>query len=187
MTWPPPGRDPLIELADDAVHEAAVRARLDERMRRDRAAELATWVGTLRDLAERRRIVVVTGGSGRVHSGALIAVGIDHVAMLQADGTVVLVALSAIRMLRTQPGSGSPAAMGDREHAQDRTLLEALARIADDRSPVAIYLADVAEGLHGEVLGFGDDVLTLRVGGHDRGTVYVPVGAIEEVLWTPAT
>jgi hypothetical protein len=185
-TWQPPERDPLVELVDEARQHAAARARQEERDRRERAAELATWIGTLRDLAERRLQVAVTSGSGRLHRGSLIAVGIDHVAIRQAAGSVVLVALAAIRMLRPEPGVPGIAATGDREHAQDRTLMEALSRIAEERGEVAIYLADLADGLQGEVLGFGEDVLTLRLAGRDRGTVYIPLGVIEEVLWTSA-
>ncbi|TVR30280.1 MAG: hypothetical protein EA388_14660 [Nitriliruptor sp.] len=185
-TWQPPERDPLVELADDAAQQAAVRARQEERDRREQAAEVATWVGTLRDLAERRLQVAITSGSGRVHRGSLIAVGVDHVAVRQVAGSVVLVARTAIRVLRPEPGAPGVAATGDREHAQDRTLIESLSRIAEERGEVAIYLADVADGLQGEVLGFGEDVLTLRLAGRDRGTVYIPIGAVEEVLWTPA-
>jgi hypothetical protein len=185
-SWQPPERDPLVDLADDAAQQVAVRARQEERDRRERAAELATWVGSLRDLAERGVLVAVTSGSGRVHRGSLIAVGVDHIAIRQAAGSVVLVALTALRMVRPEPGGPGVAATGDREHAQDRTLIEALSRRAEERGEVAIYLADVADGLQGEVLGFGEDVVTIRLAGRDRGMVYVPIGAVEEVLWTSA-
>lgn len=185
MTGGPEERDPLRELVDDAAHAAAVRARVEERERRARAAEVATWIGTLRDLAERGVPVVVSGRSGRVHRGAVTAVARDHLALQSPSGAVVLVALSAVRLVRPEPDVAAPAAAGDREAAQDRTLLEALGRVADDRGEVAIHLADVAEGLQGQVLGFGEDVLTLRLTGGGRGTVYVPAAAIEEVLWAP--
>ena len=185
-TWQPPDHDPLVDLMDESAQQAAVRARQEERDRRERAAEVAGWVGTLRDLAERRLQVAVTSGSGRVHRGSLIAVGVDHVAIRQTVGSVVLVALAAIRMLRPEPGAPAVVATGDREHAQDRTLIEALSRIVEDQGEVAIHLADMAEVLQGQVLGFGEDVLTLRLAGRDRGTVYVPIGAVEEVLWPSA-
>jgi len=185
-TWQPPERDPLVDLADTAAQQATVRARQEERSRRERAAELATWIGTLRDLAERRPTVAVTSGSGRVHRGSLIAVGVDHIAIRQVTGPVVLLALAAIRMLRPEPGGPGVAASGDREHAQDRTLIEALSRVADEQSQVTVQLTDVADGLQGRVLGFGEDVLTLRLAGRDRGVVYVPISAVEEVLWSAA-
>ncbi len=180
--WRPTEPDPLLDLADDAARQLAVHARQEERDRRERAADLATWVGTLRDIAERRLLVAVTSGSGRVHRGSLIAIGIDHIALRQPAGSVVFVASAAIRMVRPQPGSGVTAT-GDREHAQDRTLAEALSRIAEERREVAIHLADVQDGLQGMVLGFGEDVLTLRLAGPDRGVIYIPIGAVEEVLW----
>lgn len=181
-TWQPPEPDPLLDLADDAAQQLAVHGRQEERDRRERAADLATWIGTLRDIAERRLLVAVTSGSGRVHRGSLIAVGVDHIAIRQTAGSMVLVALAAIRMVRPQPGAGVTAT-GDREHAQDRTLPEALSRIAEERREVAIHLADVEDGLQGKVLGFGEDVVTLRLMGPARGVVYIPIGAVEEVLW----
>lgn len=177
--------DPLRELVDDAVHAAAVRARVEERERRARATEVATWIGTLRDLAERAVPVAVSGRSGRVHRGALTAIGRDHLALRTAADAVVLLALSAVRLLRPEPDVPAPPATGDRVAAQDRTLLEALGRVAEDRGEVAIHLADLDEGVQGHVLGFGEDVLTLRLAGRGRGTVYIPATAIEEVLWTP--
>jgi hypothetical protein len=178
----PPARDPYVELADEASHEAAVRARVEERDRRARATEVATWIGTLRDLAERRAVVGVRARSGRVHRGALVGVGLDHVVLERPGGTLTLLALQAVRTVRPEPGAPAPPAMGDRESPQDRTLAEALHRLVEGRAPVVLVVADVAEPLHGQVTGFGEDVVTVRLTGADRGTVYLPLATVDEVV-----
>jgi hypothetical protein len=183
--WVPPARDPFVDLADEAAHEAAVRARAEQRDREERAAELATWIGTLRDLAERRLPVSVRARSGRVHRGALVGLGADHLVLRLQAGSVALIALEATRTVRPEPGQPAPPAMGDRDTAQDRTLAEALARSVDDRRPVVLVLRDVEDPLQGEVIGLGEDVVTLRLGGVDRGTVYLPLDAVDELLLEP--
>jgi hypothetical protein len=178
----PPARDPYVDLADEASHEAAVRARAEERDRRERATELATWVGTLRDLAERRAVVSLRSRSGRVHRGALVGMGLDHVVLERPGGSLVLLALDAVRTVRPEPGEAAPPAMGDRESPQDRTLAEVLHRLVEGRRPVVLVVEEVAEPLHGQVIGFGEDVVTLRLTGAERGTVYLPLATVDEVV-----
>jgi hypothetical protein len=180
--WSPPAPDPYLELADEAAHEAAVRARTEGRHRRERASEVATWIGTLRDLAEREVAVSLRARSGRVHRGAIVGLGPDHVAVRLPAGSLALIALDAVRTVRPEPGRPAPPAMGDREAAQDRTLVEVVHRAVEDRQPLVLVVRDLPDPLHGEVIGLGDDVLTLRLGGADRGTVYLPLDALEEVV-----
>jgi len=182
MIWRPPEPDPYVDLADTAAHEAAVRARVEERARRDAAADVATWIGTLRDLAERAVSVSVLTSSGRSHRGSLAAVGIDHVALQLISGAIVLIALDTVRTVRPEPGQPAPVAMGDRERSQDRTLSEALQYIVDEQREIVLLLREVVDPMPGAVIGLGDDVLTLRVRGGDRGTLYVPLSAICELL-----
>jgi hypothetical protein len=182
VSWTPPARDPYLDLADDAAHAAAVRARSEQRRREERAAEVATWVGTLRDLAERRAAVVVRGRAGRVHRGALVAVGLDHVALRLAAGSLVLLALDAVRAVRPEPGQPAPPAMGDRDAAQDRTLPEVLHRLVEERRTVVVVLRDVPDPLRGEVVGFGEDVVTLTLRDASPATVYLPLAAVDEVV-----
>jgi hypothetical protein len=183
--WVPPAHDPFVDLADEAAHEAAVRARAEQRDREERAAELATWIGTLRDLAERRLAVSVRARSGRVHRGALVGLGVDHLVLRLQAGSVALIALAATRTVRPEPGLPAPPAMGDRDTAQDRTLAEALARSVEERRAVVLVLREVEDPLQGEVVGLGEDVVTLRIGGVDRGTVYLPLDAVDEVVLEP--
>lgn len=185
MSGRPPSPDPFVHLADDAVQDAAVRARSERRGRQQRATEVATWIGTLRDLAERRIVVSLRVRSGRVHRGTLVAVARDHVAVRLAAGRLVFVALPAVRTVRPEPGEAAPPAMGDRDSAQDRTLGEVVARLAEDRAPVVLGVRDLEAALAGEVVGLGEDVLTLRVAGADRATVYLPLDILDEVAIDP--
>lgn len=180
--------DPLLRLRDDAALETAVADRLRLRDGRDRALETASWVGTLRDLAEQEVAVVVTTGA-QVHRAVLAAVGVDHVVLRLPDGTLALVALDQVRAVRPEPGVPAPPAMGDRGSSQDRTLAEVLEQLVGDRVELAVGLRDVAQPVRGRVLGVGEDVLSLAVTGSvadgHGATVYVPLAGIREVLLTP--
>jgi hypothetical protein len=180
--WTPPRRDPYVDLADEAAHEAAVRARAGERQLKARAAELANWAGTLRDLAEREVGVVLTGRSGRTHRGVLVAVAEDYVAMRLPAGQTVAVAGDAVASVRPEPGLATAPAMGDRDRAQDRTLLELIDRAAEERRRVAVAVEGAADVMQGTLVGVGEDVLSLRLESHDRGMVYVRAGAVLEIV-----
>jgi hypothetical protein len=184
-TWRLPEPDPYLGLTDEARVRAAVMARSAERQRRERAAELATWVGTLRDLAEREVAVVVRVVGDHAHRGRLAAIGVDHVAIGLGSGTLALVSLAAVRSVRPEPGRPAPVAMGDRERSQDRTLLEVLDHVLADHGRVAIGLLDLADPLTGVLIGLGEDVLTVRVDGAGRDVVYAPSAAVREVLLDP--
>lgn len=180
--WTPPRPDPFVELADQATHEAAVHARSAERDLRDRAAELAGWTGTLRDLAERGSIVTVRCASGRSHQGPLLAVAEDHLVLRLAGDRVIAVADRAVVAVRPEPSGGAAVATGDRGRAQDRTLLEVIDRAAAARSRVAFGLDGDPEVLQGTLAGVGEDVVTLRLDGRAADLVYVRVAAVTEVV-----
>ncbi len=185
MSWRRPEPDPYLELTDDAALRDAVAARTEERRRRELAAEFATWTGTLRDLAERAVPVVVDVAGAHAHRGVLAAVGLDHLAVRLHAGMVVLVATDVVRTVRPEPGQAAPVATGDRERSQDRTLVEALVRVAEDRIRVGVAFRDVDDLATGQLVGLGEDVLTLRVDGVDQATIYAPTAAIREVLLDP--
>lgn len=182
MTRRPPEPDPYVELTDRGVLRDAIVARGRERGRRERAAELATWEGTLRDLAERGGRLVVRTAGDRVHRGVLLAVGIDHLAVRSANGGTVLIAADIVRSVRPEPGSVAPIATGDRERSQDRTLLEALALVIEERPEVVFALREIADPIAGRVVGLGEDVITLRVDGSEGATIYLPVAALREIV-----
>jgi hypothetical protein len=182
MSWRPPEPDPLVELTDRAALRDAVAARGRERERHERAVEVATWQGTLRDLAERGEHVVLRTAGDLLHRGVLLAVGIDHVAVRADDGTIVLLAADTLRSVRPEPGRLAPVAMGDRERSQDRTLIETLARVMEDEPELVLGLRETADPVAGTIIGLGEDVITVRMSGGDRPTAYVPVTAIREIV-----
>lgn len=171
--------DPSLELLDAATHEAASRSRAARRDLAARAAELATWRGTLHDLAEARRPLALQLRDGRRHDGHLRAVALDHVILAARNGTTVLVPLGAVAAIHLSPEAVPRAASGDREQPQDRTLLEALVDLLEVDAEVAVGVGTTP--ITGHVVGAGEDVLTLRTAG--GGTVVVPTVAVTDVVW----
>jgi hypothetical protein len=186
--WPTGAQpdDAYVGLRDDAVLERAVEERVTGREHRDRALELATWTGTLRDLAERGTSVVVALEDGLAHRGRLLAVGVDHVALALDAGGVGLLALDAVRSVRPEPGTAAGGAMGDRARSQDRTLIEAVDRHRCEHPELVLGVRGAVHPIRGSVVGLGEDVLSLRVsdaaGGAHPGVVYLPTTAIREVV-----
>jgi hypothetical protein len=175
--------DPYVALADEAAHAEVLRVRAEERARREAASALATWIGTLRDLAETARTVTVQTAAGRSHRGVLAAVGIDHLALVAPSGVRILVRLDAVCLVRPAPDRPAPPASGDRDRSQDRALGEALEPLVG--SQVTLGLAGGHDPVRGRLVALGEDVVTLRLDGPDRGGVYLPLAAVEEVVLTP--
>ena len=175
------GEDVLVGFVDASTHEAEVARRTMRREFNDRAGELATWIGVLRDLAERRVAVAVHIGGGRCHRGRLIAVGRDHVVLADEGDCTVLVALAAVRLIRPQPAADRVVARSDRRPAEQRSLLEALEDLLPTDPDVVVGIQAVPESLRGRVLSLGQDVLTLRA--VDGGVNVVPHLAIADIAW----
>lgn len=174
--------DPLLGLTDRAAVDEAVAAREEERDRRARGASLATWTGTMRDLAERGQRLVVRTAGDRVHRGVPIAVGIDHLVLGLDDGTWVLLASEGLLSVRSEPGQRTGTAMGDRTRGVDRTLLEAIERLAEERRELVLVLRESRDPVPGTVLAVGVDVVTMRLAHDARSLVLVPSSAIREVI-----
>lgn len=173
-------RDPHLELVDDARLGEALAERTAERLLRQRAQDTASFVGTLRDLAERGTTVVVATAAGRRHRGAVRGVARDHVVLAGATGEVHL-RLDVIVTVRPQPGSRAVAAEGDREAVDDLLLLELLARVLEDRPTVVLAFDGPGDVLRGRLETVGGDVVTLRPEG-DGELVFVPARAVTEVV-----
>lgn len=185
MSRVPAGHDPYLALGDDARQEAEVAARSERRSRLERASEVATWRGTLRDLAERRVPVSLRLAGGATRRGCLVAVGADHLGVRTEAGQLVLVLLAAVRALRPEPGLPAPAATGDRDRVEGRRLVEVLAAHVEERERIVLGCDGWEEPLAGEIVALGEDVVTLQVEGVERSTVYIPLAAVTEVV-TPA-
>jgi hypothetical protein len=172
---------PLVDLVDGAMHDEVVRRRALRRGIADRAAASATWVGTLRDLAERRSEVTVHLAGGRVHRGRLVAVAVDHLVLADDGLMTVLIATSAVRSLRPQAGGSHAAAQGDRQPGDDRRLPEALEELLVHGIDVVVGLQDVADPVRGTADALGEDILTLTTPA--GRAVLVPTRAISDITW----
>ena len=144
--------------ADQRVADAA-GARSRERWLRQQAAESATLVGTLVDLAERRADVAVIIGS-RTVTGRVTGVGQDGLVLAELSGAATLVALAHVAALRVagrRPGTGE--ATGGRPAGAWR-VVDALAVLAAERSPVRLGVRG-GDTLTGTLASVGEDVMTL--------------------------
>lgn len=177
--------DPYVALGDDARQAGEVAARSERRSRLERAGEVATWRGTLRDLAERRSRISVRLADGGVRRGSLTAVGADHLAVRTSAAQLLLILLDSVRTIRPEPGSPAPVATGDRDRVEGRRLVEVLAELVEERARILLRCDGMDEPLVGDLVGLGEDVLTFRVDGVDHGTVYLPLDAVTEVVAEP--
>lgn len=157
----------------------AASGRARERWLRQAAGEEATFAGVLLDLAERRAPVIVQGRAGRRHRGVVRAVGTDFCGLRTPNGRDVLLTHSGIAAVR--PEGRADVAVGDRPVAVDIGIAEALAAISADRPRVLVVTMADADGVAGELRAVGRDVLTVRLDGSGRGTVYVPLVSVAEV------
>lgn len=178
----PTARDPFVELGDAARQEAEAAARAERRSRLERASEVATWRGTLRDLAERQLPVSLRLAGTRTRRGRLVALGADHLGLRTPAGQLVLVRLDAVRAVRPDPGLAAPVATGDRDRIDGRRIVEVLAAIVEDRQRVVLGCDGWEEPLVGVLAALGEDVLTMQLDGVQRDVVYLPLAAVVEVV-----
>lgn len=167
------------DLLDEAKADAQMQARIRERWLRRQAAESATLVGTLLDLAESGVGVSISSMGGRRHDGTIVGLGTD-VVVLADRGEHVAVRLSAVTLVRPHPGSATGLASGDRPAALDLGFIELLARVVDDEPEVAIAFV-IGETAAGTLLAVGIDIVSLRVAPGVDGIVYCSATTISSV------
>jgi hypothetical protein len=179
--WQPPATDPFVRLADEGQLADAIAARSEERELRQQASELATFAGTMRDLAEARRHVTVRCATGRSYQGELLAVAVDHLVVRAGERATVHVATDQVSAVTVDPAVTSGWAAGDRDAAQDRTLAEVLANALDARPTVVLVTRGDGEVHRGRLLAVGEDVVSVRGDGvgHVR---YLPTNALSELV-----
>lgn len=190
------GDDLIAQFASWSASERAAeaaRGRARERSLRDHAAQAATWTGALVDLAEAGAPVTVLIGSARL-AGRLEAVGADF-CVLRADGRhpllIPLDRMSAVwssqdggadedrRAGGAGPGSARPAsATGSRFPAMQLSMTAAMALLAEERHPVTLVLSG-GHQVNGDLVGAGEDVLTLRETDRRARSLLVAVERVE--------
>lgn len=171
----------LERWASEARVDDAVRSRVRARWLRIQAEEEASLVGTLIDLAERGRPVVLDVGDHRF-AGTLAGIGGDFVAVRTDRGQQALVRTSAIDAVRTEPGGVD--VRGDRAPLFDLELSGVLGPIAADRPQV---LARTGAGVmvRGELRSAGIDVIRVRVDGDPPTPTWIPTDAIAILVIDP--
>lgn len=167
----------LSALLDEQALADAVHARRAAREGRERARELSTWVGTLRDLAERRATVQVRTETVVTIAGVLLAVAADHLVLGVAGGGLTVVARPAVTGVRVQDPEGRVAASGDRSAPSDRAMLEVLDRWREDAAPVHLVTRG-GDTERGRLVSVGEDVVTVAT---NAGPSHVPSEAIVAV------
>ena len=174
-----PGSDPVDDLLEAAAVDDAIRRRRAERDVRDRSRELATWSGTLRDLAERAVPVTVTTSAASTHRGVVLVVAADHVVIRAGDGALAAVATAVVVAVRADPSSvpGRGVADGRRSPASEARLVEVLDRWREDVAECVVLLTSGDREL-GRLGAVGTDVVTVRT---SAGTVHVPLAAVAAV------
>ncbi|HKY13758.1 MAG TPA: hypothetical protein VJM33_02455 [Microthrixaceae bacterium] len=176
------GDDPDL---DTELAEARLDAAVDARRRRRAEAELAAMEASLAMLlagwAAVGAAVVVETGSGRVHSGRVLAVGED-VVMLEAIGGRVAIRLSAVGAVSTAAEvviDSRPSAVGT------TTMLEVIAGLAGTRETITVVRAGGAQSA-GEIDWCGDDVACLSTT-ERGGRLYVSVASLNEVSFSASS
>lgn len=170
---------PFERLLDDARSDLLAQARVRERWLRRQAADAATLIGTILDLAESGAGITVAVAGGRRHDGRVVGLGHD-VVLLEDRAEHTAVRAGAISVVRPRPGSSAAVATGDRAAALDIGFVELLARVVDDHPDVAVALVS-GDTVAGSLLGVGSDVLTVRVAPGPDGIAYCSASAVASV------
>lgn len=166
--------------ADAAVDEAA-RARTRARWLRIQADEEASLAGTLVDLAERSRPVVLDLADHRIR-GVVVGIGADFVALRTDQERDALVRTAVIDVVRAEPGGVD--VRGDRHALVDVGLAGVLGPLAADRPEVLVRTVGGAV-VRGELRSAGTDVARVRVDGEPPTPVWLPVGSIALLVLHP--
>jgi hypothetical protein len=189
------GGDGAWDFDDVERWAAAARAtdaadgRVRERGLRRQAQEEAAFVGTLLDLVERGRSVVVVTAGGRQLVGRLEALGADFVA-LRTGGRTTLVALDAVgavRPVRPEPGTAqggwaTPAAegrAGGPPAASTTRVADVLAHAVERRPRIQVHVGPVP--VVGELRSVGTDVISVEVDGDPPALTYVRLASVSEI------
>ncbi len=171
----------LERWAADAMVDEAARARTRQRWLRIQAEEEASTLGTLLDLAERRRPVALDVGDHRVRGG-LAGIGADFLALRSDLDQHVLVRTDAVDVIRAEPGDRG--VVGDRAVLVEVTLAAVVGPLAADRPEVLVRTRS-GQVVRGELRSAGTDVVRLRIDGDPPAPVWVPLAAIDVLVIDP--
>jgi len=166
-------------LGEIRVSEAA-RSRARVGALRAHAAEDATIVGVLADLAERAVPVLMTTIHGRRHRVEVLAVGPDAGVFSVGPDEWLVTRLACIASLRLV---GGDPVHGEGAMTTTSSFGRILARAADPGDRLRLALG--GEIVTGQVVSLSAEVALLRL--ESGALTYVSLGAVEEALVRPAT
>ncbi len=173
--------DPLAGLnrwvAEGSV-DAAARARARQKWLERQAAEEATVMGVLADLAERGTALMVSTTSGHRSRGRAVAIGADFVIIREERLGDVVVPVRRLATVRAAPGHDSPT--GDRPLGFEVMLADALTELAADRPTVVAAVGE--EELRGELRSAGFDIAAIELDGPRRELVNVAMAALDHLV-----
>lgn len=177
--------DALARFASDARVEQRVAERRRERWHRRLIAEETSFASLLVSLAEIGAPVAVLNTTGTTHSGIVIAVGTDVVALRPRPGEVTLLALD--RVVTLDAGRSEPLGTDrrDGERAGGPTLRHLLAELADEQ-PEATFTFDGGATIRGSLAWVGRDVVAVNGASGERppargGLRYVRLSSVAAV------
>ena len=171
----------LERWAADAMVDEAARQRTRQRWLRVQAEEEASVLGTLVDLAERARPVVLDVGQQRIR-GTVVGIGADFLAVRSDRGQDVLVRTAAVEVVRAEPGERG--VVGDRAVLVEVALAAVVGPLAAERPDVVIRTRS-GQVVRGELGSAGTDVVRLRADGDPPAPVWVPLEAIDLLIVDP--
>ncbi len=128
------------------------------------------------DLAERRVTATLSLTDGRSVRAVIRSLGADVVVMRGPSAETVLVALSAVASVRTEPGTARTT--GDRAVRSPATLADLVAELVPERPHVVLHAG--TGSVAGELRAVGVDVATVVQA--DRTVAYVSLAAVTEVV-----
>ncbi len=141
------------------------------------AADEATLVGVLADLAERDRPVVIELTTGRHLRGQITLLSAEVCALHSSQGADLVVAVDAICAVRPLPGE--VAVTGDRPAPSAATFAEAVSALCPPGTRVALWCLG-GEAITGRVHSVGRDVMALVLDAGERWA-YVALDSVVEL------
>lgn len=156
--------------------QAAATARARERWMRQQAGEEATLAGSLIELGEAGRTVIVATPSARLQ-GVVAAVG-NNCCLLAASAGPCLMRLDRLTTVVAAPGAGRPTPSSARAATFSLSFLDVLTTLAADRSPVTLTVSG-GDQVSGDLLAVGADHLQLRSADSGQRLTLVALPSVE--------
>ncbi len=171
------GRSQVVDPIDDARAAALVRRRRVTSELTDQLEQLATWRGTLLDLAELGLDVALTIGIERLR-GHVRTVGSDVVVIDGADGHRYYARPPAIAAI-TADRHVTRRITGSREPTVTTGFATSLAELRDHGARVRLHINNGALTVAGRLVPLGHDVATVALDAPDAPVTIVYIDSVD--------